>query len=192
MSDRITWEELLGGGDFYLIVRQGQLLFVWPKDTSIVKLVRCEEDPPTEVEVAFELEVPPGLRQDPESFVGFCREFVGTCTAATDLLTRVKDYLDGCDYESNAERDELKELRAAVRDEIELARSGRDDTLECTNSTCDADATGILACLMVGPAMYVAPYCDEHAAEIQAVQGGLFACGPALSDVARLIEGRRA
>lgn len=61
----------------------------------------------------------------------------------------------------------------------------------CTDSTCAEDATRILAWPMAGPAMFVAPYCDEHAAKVQAEQGAVFACGPALCEEAREIEGIR-
>lgn len=63
--------------------------------------------------------------------------------------------------------------------------------MTCTNSTCDAHATQILAWKMTGDAVYVAPYCDDHGAEVRSEQGAVFACGPALSDDARMIEGWR-
>lgn len=84
MGEKITWEELLGG-ESCLLIRLGQLLFTWPKDSSIVKIVRTEEETPEEVEVAFEVEVPPSLRQDSEPFMDFCRAFVGIPTEAQDI-----------------------------------------------------------------------------------------------------------
>jgi hypothetical protein len=63
--------------------------------------------------------------------------------------------------------------------------------LECTNSVCDSAATKIIAWDMSGPAVFVAPYCDDHAEEVEVEQGGAPACGPALSDDAQQIEGRR-
>jgi hypothetical protein len=141
-----SWDELLGG-ESALLVRLGQLIFIWAKDTSIVKVVRAEEEFGEQVEVMTEVEVPPGLRQDGEPFMDFCREFVGA-----------------------------DEPAAPPR---------------CTNSTCEAEARKVIAFQMTGPCMFVAAYCDSHAEEVRSEQGGTFACGPALSDEARKIDGVR-
>jgi hypothetical protein len=65
--------------------------------------------------------------------------------------------------------------------------------MKCTNADCNSTATKIVAWEMTGRAraVFVAPYCDTHAEEVQRIQGGKFACGPALSDEAREIEGIR-
>jgi hypothetical protein len=78
-----TWDQLLG--ESALLVRLGQLVFIWSKDTSIVKVVRAA---PSEgeaelseaiatLDVALEVEVPPGLVYDGDPFAAFCRKFVG-------------------------------------------------------------------------------------------------------------------
>lgn len=84
MSGATTWDELLGdGADSYLLIRLGQLLFVWPKESSFVKVIRCDGDPDqlakagSTMQVALEVEVPPSLRHDADAFVAFCQEFVG-------------------------------------------------------------------------------------------------------------------
>lgn len=64
--------------------------------------------------------------------------------------------------------------------------------LECTTNGCEERAARIIAWLALeGKATFVAPYCSEHAADIEVDMGGLPASGPALSDEARKIEGIR-
>lgn len=65
-------------------------------------------------------------------------------------------------------------------------------SLTCQNSTCEAEATTVMALpsKIVAPSVYVSPYCSEHAAEVKGM-GGFFAAGPALSEPAREIEGIR-
>lgn len=106
-----TWGELLGE-ESALVLRLGQLVFVWAKNTSIVKVVRVEkvdEDkltrPNTALEVIIEVEVPPGLRQEPGPFTNFCREFVGADTAFFVTVADVKLLTgDLSDYDDNADR----------------------------------------------------------------------------------------
>lgn len=62
--------------------------------------------------------------------------------------------------------------------------------VECTNSTCDATATRVMAMAAASRCLYAAPYCDEHAVEVTEM-GGLPVSGPALSDDVRGIEGIR-
>lgn len=45
--------------------------------------------------------------------------------------------------------------------------------------------------MLQGRCMFVAPYCAEHAADIEVDHGGVPAAGPALADEAQLIEGIR-
>lgn len=60
------------------------------------------------------------------------------------------------------------------------------------NDPCPHEATRIIAFPMLGgTAVFVAPYCKEHAERIQAEEGGVFACGPALAPEAASIEGVR-
>jgi hypothetical protein len=61
----------------------------------------------------------------------------------------------------------------------------------CNNSTCEADATRVMA-MPPGAAacVFVSPYCDEHAEEIVQM-GGWAAAGPALAEELRGIEGVR-
>lgn len=84
-----TWTELLGG-ESALLVRLGELIFIWVKDALVIKVVRASpveaavavgED--LEVEVVTEIEVPDDLAETPDSFTAFCREFVG----ATDEIS---------------------------------------------------------------------------------------------------------
>lgn len=78
-----TWDELLG--ESALLVRLGQLVFIWSKDSSFVKVVRAApvegeaelSEAIATLDVALEIEVPPGLRHDGAPFHAFCREFVG-------------------------------------------------------------------------------------------------------------------
>jgi hypothetical protein len=82
-----TWEELLGGGDAdsYLLVQLGQLLFVWPKESSSIKVLRNQLGDPAfaltkggaKLRIALEVEVPSSLIHDADPFVAFCREFCG-------------------------------------------------------------------------------------------------------------------
>lgn len=67
----------------------------------------------------------------------------------------------------------------------------------CTHLMCGETATRIMAMPLnaetrkiIGEAVYVSPYCDEHADEVKTL-GGFPASGPALSDQAREIEGVR-
>ncbi len=79
-----TWQELLGS-ESALLVRLGQLVFVWAKGAPTIKVVRAEpvevatatgED--LELEVAVEIAAPGDLdHRDAEGFEAFCREFVG-------------------------------------------------------------------------------------------------------------------
>ena len=62
---------------------------------------------------------------------------------------------------------------------------------ECTNSTCEATATAVMAWGMPGRCVFVAPYCDDHAAEVIRHEGAVFAAGPALSDQVSAIAGIR-
>jgi hypothetical protein len=58
------------------------------------------------------------------------------------------------------------------------------------NESCPHEAKRIMAWPMLsGRAMFVAPYCDEHAADIKVDMGGVPAAGPALSEEAAPIEG---
>jgi hypothetical protein len=109
-----TWEELLGGGDAdsYLLVQLGQLLFVWPKESSFIKVLRNQKADPaeltkggTDLRVALEVEVPPSLIHDPDPFATFCRAFIGMET--TFALTKADVRLltaDLSDYGDSAER----------------------------------------------------------------------------------------
>lgn len=66
--------------------------------------------------------------------------------------------------------------------------------MRCTYSECETQATKIMAWSMGDghkPCVFVAPYCDDHADEVEAYQGAVFACGPALSGDASKIEGIR-
>lgn len=63
--------------------------------------------------------------------------------------------------------------------------------MRCTHASCEGVATKIIARAMTGPVFYVAPYCDNHAAEVETEHRGRPACGPALSKAASKIEGRR-
>ena len=64
--------------------------------------------------------------------------------------------------------------------------------VECTNSMCEETATKVMTWPMSGgTCAFVAPYCDTHAEEIRRGPGGAFACGPALSEDIRSIEGVR-
>lgn len=67
-----------------------------------------------------------------------------------------------------------------------------ESTLPCTNSECPEKASRVMAWSMLsGRSMFIAPYCDNHAAEVETEQGGVPASGPALSDAAAKIEGIR-
>ena len=58
------------------------------------------------------------------------------------------------------------------------------------NDPCPNEATHVIAFPMLqGRAMFVAPYCDEHATAVAFDRGGVPAAGPALADETRLIEG---
>lgn len=68
--------------------------------------------------------------------------------------------------------------------------------MECTTATCSAEATRVLAWPLLysfsaNHCIYVAPYCDEHAADVARGQGGVPAAGPTLSSEAEKIEGIR-
>lgn len=65
--------------------------------------------------------------------------------------------------------------------------------MKCTTQACRRKARKIVAWEgRGGPrAIFVAPYCAEHAADIEVDLGGRPAAGPALSDEAREIEGIR-
>lgn len=79
-----TWEELLGG-ESALLIRLGQLVFVWAKDAPTIKVVRADGMEATvaaamdlELDVVTEIDVPEELDpKDSERFDAFCREFVG-------------------------------------------------------------------------------------------------------------------
>lgn len=91
MSEESTatrvWEEMLGDGA--LLVRLGQLCFVWQAGSSVIKVVRMGADDQPDIGSAgggvFEVEVPPELkperhdhRHDHTAFLAFCQEFVGS------------------------------------------------------------------------------------------------------------------
>lgn len=60
------------------------------------------------------------------------------------------------------------------------------------NDPCPHEAKHIIAWpMLLGRSMFVAPYCDDHAADIEFDHGGVPAAGPALCDEARKIEGIR-
>lgn len=65
--------------------------------------------------------------------------------------------------------------------------------MQCTTQGCREKARRIVAWKgRGGPrAIFVAPYCENHAADIEVDMGGCPAAGPALSDSAREIEGIR-
>lgn len=64
--------------------------------------------------------------------------------------------------------------------------------IECTNFGCGQESTQVIAWPMtIGPVYHVAPYCDEHGAEIRKEMGGVFAGGPALDKELASIEGLR-
>lgn len=65
-------------------------------------------------------------------------------------------------------------------------------SLQSNNDPCKRSAKHIIAWPMLsGRAMFVAPYCTDHAADIEVDYGGVPACGPALSEEAQSIEGIR-
>lgn len=63
----------------------------------------------------------------------------------------------------------------------------------CTNSTCEATATRVMVFGMSSsrPCGYVAPYCTEHAEEVERDAGGIPAAGPALAAEVQGISGIR-
>lgn len=67
--------------------------------------------------------------------------------------------------------------------------------MDCTsllsnNDPCNKAATHIMGWPMLsGRAIFVAPYCNDHAADIEINQGGVPASGPALAEDAQSIEG---
>jgi hypothetical protein len=66
-------------------------------------------------------------------------------------------------------------------------------SIECTNADCGETATRVMAWpMLAGRAMFVAPYCDDHAAEIAKGSVGVPASGPALSAEAQKIGGLHA
>lgn len=66
--------------------------------------------------------------------------------------------------------------------------------MDCTsllsnNDPCPHQANHVIAVPMLsGRAVFVAPYCDEHADQ-QREYGGVAACGPALSEEVQPFEG---
>ena len=67
--------------------------------------------------------------------------------------------------------------------------------MECTtnlpsNDPCPNEATHVIAWPQLqGRAMFVAPYCADHAADIECDMGGVPAAGPALDEACVPIEG---
>jgi hypothetical protein len=59
----------------------------------------------------------------------------------------------------------------------------------CTHGDCGDTATRIMA-LPMADAVFVAPYCDTHTAQVEQ-EGAVPAAGPALSADASKIEGIR-
>jgi hypothetical protein len=64
-------------------------------------------------------------------------------------------------------------------------------TVKCTTHGCDQDATRVFAWSMRIPAVFVAPYCDKHAADVETHHNGLPAAGPAISSDCESIAGIR-
>lgn len=92
-ADKITWEKLLGD-ESAILIRLGQLVFIWAKGAEKISVVRAAQidlqagkelrDADETLEVVLEIEVPPELTQhDADAFDAFCREFVGATAEDT-------------------------------------------------------------------------------------------------------------